>query len=111
MNAAAQIPYVIKPGVVQNLHSLGAARPHLADGDDIPVRIEFVQAIAQLGKRDQLPTDIGDFKLGFIADIEQKQILSRIQPPLQLFNAYHGNAHSITLAFSGERPCCRIRLK
>ena len=49
MNAAAQIPYVIKPGVVQNLHSRGATRPHLADGDDLLVGVQFAHAPPKFG--------------------------------------------------------------
>ena len=61
-----------KAGLMKNLCSLCAPRTHLANSHDIQVRVQFIYALRELRKRDQLPADIGDFVLGLIAHIEQK---------------------------------------
>src|SRR5271157_5600477 len=93
VNPAGKVPDLTEASFIQKLHRLGAPRSHLADGDNLLVRVEFMHPFLQLGKRNEVPANVRGFILVLVAHIEQKEFLASIQPLLQFFDLDFSNAH------------------
>jgi hypothetical protein len=54
VNAAGEIPHVVKPRFIQQLHSLSATRAHFANCNDVLSWVEFLHSARQFGERDKI---------------------------------------------------------
>jgi hypothetical protein len=45
MNPSGQIPNLLEASIMEKLNGLGAARSHFADGDDLLMNVQLIDAL------------------------------------------------------------------
>src|SRR5215469_14388023 len=91
-DSASEVVDLGESGLLQKRDGLGTAAAHLAVDDDFAAGVEFVHALRQIVERDQVSADIANLIFVRLADIEDEQIVLRVQAPLQFFDLNLGNS-------------------
>src|SRR6266850_262878 len=83
-DSALQVKNFAKSGFAKEIHCLRGALSTPAMRHDFPGRIQFMHAPRQLAERDEMPLEIADLVFVRLAHIQDKYVVSMIQPRLQL---------------------------
>src|SRR6202162_1758157 len=83
-DSALEIENLPEARFAKEIHGLRGSLSAPAMRHDLPRRIQLVHAPRQLAKRNEVPLEIADLVFVWLAHIQDKQIVSMIQPRLQL---------------------------
>ena len=90
-DAALEIPDFAKARLPQELHGIGGTLAAAAMGHDFAGAIELSGALGQFAERDEVAVQIANLVLVRLANVENKKIVSAIEPCLQLAGRNFGN--------------------
>ena len=68
--------------LTQEVHCLRAARAGAAVSHDLAAGVEFMNTLRKITQRNQMSANVAYLLFVRLADVQDKDVFSRIQPPL-----------------------------
>src|SRR5205814_7141106 len=82
LNSAGQVMHLAESGLTQEIHRFRAAHARAAVSHDLAAGVEFMNTLRKITQRNQMSANVAYLIFVRLADVQDKDVFSRIQPPL-----------------------------